>query len=546
MASRRRLFILLAILALVVGIDTLERPLANPDEGRYSEISREMAASGDWITPRLNGLKYFEKPPLQYWATAVSFSLFGENEYTARFYTAFCGLLTLFATWFTMRRLTNNETALLATGVLLSSPYFMALGVIVTLDMGLTCWLTVALAGFLYAQSDGTSEPTRRRAMGVAWAGMALAVLSKGLIGIVFPAAAIFLHCLLHRDWTLLKRLAWGRGIAIFLAIAAPWFVMVSRANPEFAHFFFVHEHFERFLTTQHRRVEPAWYFVPILFFGVLPWMFTLPSVAAASWLAERERRSFPWRRFALLWAGFIFLFFSASGSKLPAYLLPVFPMLALVIGDWLARTEPRRIALYLLPVVVVIVIGLAIGWGAPERAKSAWTRDLYGTARPFIVAGGLVISLGIAGAAWLLRKGERVVPLAIVVLATLVFVDCVEDGYEMLSPRQSGRDAAAVTRQWVDPSTRIYSVNYYDQTFPFYLKREVTLVNYVDEFALGQASEPRRSLPTVAAFVEDWKRPGSAVAIMQPGLLEEVLKPAGLAMILIHADERRVVVRKP
>ena len=312
MSVPRAVLVLLALLALFVGVDNMQRPLAHPDEGRYSEISREMAATGDWVTPRLNGIKYFEKPPLQYWASAAAFRLFGESPFTARIYTALAGLLALVAVGFTARRLAGPDAALLAVGVLLSSPYFLGMGGVVTLDMGLTAWTTVAVCAFLLAAAGPSAE--RRRWMLIAWAGMALAVLSKGLIGIVFPAAAVFLHCLVHRDWRLLARLEWARGGALFLAITVPWFVLVSAANPEFPRFFFVHEHFERFLTKSHRRDEPWWYFWPILFAGFLPWMLALVPAAVEGWRREAAAAGFPWRRFALLWSGFILLFFSASG----------------------------------------------------------------------------------------------------------------------------------------------------------------------------------------------------------------------------------------
>ena len=125
------------------------------------------------------------------------------------------------------------------------------------------------------------------------------------------------------------------------------------------------------------------------------------------------------------------------------------------------------------------------------------------------------------------------------------MLIERVEDGYEELSPRQSGQGVAAAIQPWLTPNTRVYTVRYYDQTLPFYLRREVKLVDYFDEFTLGQAAEPGRAIQDVDVFVEDWLRPGSAVAIMQPGLYEE-LHPAGLPMILVHSDERRVVVRKP
>jgi 4-amino-4-deoxy-L-arabinose transferase-like glycosyltransferase len=535
--------ILVALLALFVGVDNMQRPLAHPDEGRYSEISREMAASGDWVTPRLNGIKYFEKPPLQYWASAAAFSLLGEGEFSARIYTALCGLIALLAVGYTARRLAGGDAALLAVGVLLSSPYFLGLGGVVTLDMGLTAWTTVAVCAFLLAASGREDE--RRRWMLLAWAGMALAVLSKGLIGIVFPAAAIFLHCLVNRDWRLLAKLEWLRGAALFLLIAAPWFVLVSMANPEFPQFFFVHEHFERFLTKAHRREEPWWYFWPILFAGFLPWMLTLAPAAIDGWRRDAGAGAFPWRRFALLWSGFILAFFSASGSKLPAYILPVFPVLALVLGDWLARTPPARLWKFVAILAPLVLAGLAAAWGAPERARSAWSRELYLAARPWIAGGMGVLAVGLLAGTLALRAGRKWAGIGAIVVATLLFIDFVEDGYEALSPRQSGKAVAEIMKPGLRPASRVYSVGYYDQTIPFYLGRTVTLVAYHDEFATGLLAEPRLAIPTLEDFGRDWVRPGEAMAIIHPDIHEK-LANQGLAMTLLHRDERRILVRKP
>ena len=543
MTARQIAIALLATLALAVGIDNMQRPLANPDEGRYSEISREMAASGDWVTPRLNGIQYFEKPPLQYWASAAAFSFLGESEFTARLYTALCGLLALLAVGFTAWRLAGPDSALMAAGVLLSSPYFLGMGGVVTLDMGLTAWTTVAVCAFLLAVTG--AEATRTRWMLVAWAGMALAVLSKGLIGIVFPAAAIFLHCLVSRDWRLLAKLEWVRGVALFLAIAAPWFVLVSLANPDFPQFFFVHEHFERFLTRTHRREEPWWYFWPILFVGFLPWMLMLVSAAREGWRRDTDTAGFAWRRFALLWSAFVLVFFSASGSKLPAYILPVFPVLALVLGDWIARAPAERLWKPVIVLAPLLAVAVVAAWGMPERAKSAWTRELYAAARPWIVTGLAVLAAALAAGGFSLRAGHKWTGAAIVVAGSLLFVDFVEDGFERLAPRQSGRQVAAAMKPYLGQGTRVYSVRYYDQTIPWYLGRTITLVDYRDEFSHGIDKEPGLAIPTLEEFGRDWVRPGEAMAIIHPDTLEELARQ-GLAMTLLHRDERRVLVRKP
>ena len=536
---------LLVVLALAVGIDNMDRPLANPDEGRYSEISREMAASGDWVTPRLNGIKYFEKPPLQYWASAIAFRLFGESEISARLYVGLCGLATLLLVGFTGTRVANPETGFAAMLVLVSSPYFMALGGIVTLDMGLTLWTTATICSLLLAEQSVERPREHRRWMLAAWAAMALAVLSKGLVGIVFPAAAVFLHCLLRRDFSILRRIEWLPGSLVFLALAAPWFVAVSIANPEFARFFFIHEHFERFLTQSHRRVEPAWYFIPILAFGFLPWMFALPAAIAQAWRREAGAAGAQPLRLLLVWSAFVVAFFSASGSKLPAYVLPAFPPLALVLGRYLAEAPPRRLALWS---ALTIPVGLTLAWLAwrlPTSTRDDWMRSLFADAWAWAFAGALVFVVAGCCAALLLRAGRRWVAIAIMAIGTVLLIDCVEDTYERLAPRQSGFEVARKMKPLLTPATRAYSVGHYEQTIPFYIGRTVTLVDYVDEFEMGLKAEPALAVPKLEDFAAQWLRPGDALAIMHPEAFEK-LKAIGLPMQVVHDDPRRVLVRKP
>jgi 4-amino-4-deoxy-L-arabinose transferase-like glycosyltransferase len=542
-AIRTLLFVLAAI-ALAVAVDNLGRHLANPDEGRYSEISREMALSGDWVTPRLNGLKYFEKPPLQYWATALLYKAFGANEYTSRIYVWLCAIATLLVVGFTAWRLGNRETGMGAVLALVASPYFMALGGIVTLDMGLALWTTVTLCALLLAEKSIARPAEQRRWMLIAWVAMALAVLSKGLVGIVFAAAALWFHIVLTREWSILRRMHWALGVALFLAIAAPWFVLVSRANPEFARFFFIHEHFQRFFTTAHRREEPLWYFLPIMAIGFLPWMFAMPAAILHAWRSEAGARIQP-LRLALLWSGFVVLFFSISGSKLPAYVLPAFPPLALVLGRYLAEGSLRRLAGWTALAVPVGIVLLYAAYQAPAGAKDVWTQEMYHGAQPWMFIAGVVLVFSLVGATFLLRRGRRWVAVAVIAIANVLVIECLENGYEAFSPRQSGFQVAQKMKPYLGPETRIYSVNVYDQTIPFYIGRPVTLVNYHDEFETGMQAEPDRVLWSDDGFDDVWLRPGEALAIMQPGIFER-FRAWGLPMQVLHEDPRRVLVRKP
>ena len=544
----RPLLILIALLVLFLSMDGLgDRKLANPDEGRYSEISREMALSGDFITPRLNGLKYFEKPPLQYWATAISFKLFGENEFTARLYTALCGLGCILLMAYVGKRLYDAETGLLTGLVMLSAPYFAAMNEIVTLDMGLTFWMTLSVASFLIANA-ADAESSRKRWLWWAWAGMSGAVLSKGLIGIVFPAAALVLYCAVQRNARLLRKLEWRTGLAIFFVIAAPWFIIVSMRNPEFAHFFFIHEHFERFLTTTHKRVQPWWFFVPILFAGFLPWAVALVPATVSGWRASprltASQHTFAPLKFALLFALFILAFFSKSGSKLPAYILPMFPLLALTIGVYLRNAESKRLAWLVLPVFPVALWGAYAAWQAPLRRTETLSRQLYAEASDWAIPAALAIAFAGLLAFFFFRADRKWAGVLVISLGTMLGVELIERGYDRLSPLQSSATLADAIGPQLTGTTRLYSVENYEQSLPFYLKRTMTLVHYVDEFELGQTAEPTKHIAELKDFPTAWAAPGPAIAIIPPNDIEK-MRSLGIAFTIIHHDPRRAAIKK-
>nr|MBA2689974.1 glycosyltransferase family 39 protein [Burkholderiales bacterium] len=318
--------ILLLLFSFIVWFGPLDyRKLVKPDEGRYAEIAREMVVSGDWLTPRLNGIKYFEKPPLQYWATAAAFKVFGFHDWAARLWTALTGFMTVLVVYWAGRRLFGPAVGLYAGMVLISSAYFLLLGHVNTLDMGLTFFTTLALTGFCCAEREGAGTRERKWGMLTAWIAMALAVLSKGLIGVVLPGATLALYTLATRDWRIWQRLNLMPGVLIFLAIAAPWFIAVSLHNPDFAWFFFVHEHLLRYATPEARREGPVYYFVGILLIGSLPWIGVMLDSLWATMRRYTPSKTDRPTLILLIWIILVFIFFSLSSSKLPAYILPIF-----------------------------------------------------------------------------------------------------------------------------------------------------------------------------------------------------------------------------
>src|SRR5262245_35821751 len=334
--ERRGLIAAMVLLAIVWFGGLEYRGLFQPDEGRYAEISREMLASGDWITPRLNGLKYFEKPPLQYWATAVSFALFGLDEWTARLWTAVSGFLGVLFVVFAGNRLGPHGTGGIAGLVLASSLAYFLSSQYVTLDMGLTFFMSAALLSFLLAHQGG--PPVKRGWMLLAWSAMAGAVLSKGLVGIVLPGMVLAAYVIMQRDWGLLRELEWARGLALFSALTLPWFILVQMRNPEFFDFFVLREHFARYAQAGHNRPGAWWYFGVVLLVGMMPWTPVLAAVVRRA-VSSRESSRLNVERLLLAWIGVLLVFYSFSNSKLPAYILPVLPALALLI----ARDAARR-----------------------------------------------------------------------------------------------------------------------------------------------------------------------------------------------------------
>ena len=329
----------LLLLSIIFGFSFFQSlgrfPLIDPDEGRYAEIPREMMERGDFVTPLLNYVKYFEKPPLHYWLNAVAMSIFGKNEFAARFSGALMGLLAVLLVYHAGRRLFGRRSGLFAALILGACTGFVAQARLDITDMTLTCTLSAALAFFMVAAREGERHPGRYYYLSYLCA--ALAVLAKGLIGIVFPGAIIFLYLVVTGRWRLLKTMRLPTGMLLFFAVSAPWFIMVSLRNPEFARFFFIHEHFERFTTTVHGRYQPFWFFIPILLGTMLPWSLFIPAAVSGVWQGRTTREGDA-RLYLLIWAAFIFLFFSKSDSKLIPYILPVIPPLALLVGDAFSR----------------------------------------------------------------------------------------------------------------------------------------------------------------------------------------------------------------
>jgi 4-amino-4-deoxy-L-arabinose transferase-like glycosyltransferase len=511
-------------------------------------MAREMFASGDWITTRLNGIKYFEKPPLQTWMNALTFEIFGLGDWQARLWTGLCGLLGVGLTGYTGMRVFGSRVGFYAGLVLASSLYWVICSQVNSVDMSLSSMMTIALCALLIAQRDEATPSEQRNWMLLCWAGMALSVLAKGLIGLVLPGGILVFYTLFSRDWQIWTRLHPVKGLLLFFLIAAPWFVLVGLKNPEQPHFFFIHEHFDRFLKKEHHR-EAAWYvFFVLLAAGSVPWVGVLVQSLVRGAKRATEPGRFKPRLMLLVWTAFIILFFTKSNSKLPGYILPVFPAVALLVAVYLdAGTRRGR----MITAALTALLGVGFLVTVPfmlKFAKHAGEDVLYAAYQPWVLAAGLVLLIG--GCLALLYARQMLRDLFVVVLAVAGFAgtQLLLVGFEPIGQVRAGVNLLPALKAAgaANPAVKVYSVGIYEQSLTFYLGRPVTLVDYRDEFDFGLQQQPELTIPTIPEFVARWRRDAAAgvhdVAITRPEIAAD-LQRQGVPLRIVAADARRTVI---
>jgi 4-amino-4-deoxy-L-arabinose transferase-like glycosyltransferase len=505
----------LAALFLVIYLTPLgTHPLLEPDEGRYAEIPREMAESGDYITPKLNYVKYFEKPVLTYWMSAAAYKIFGEGEFSARLPSALCALLGIGAVWGVGGRLFGKRAGILSAAVLGTSLLYFAIGTIALTDMPVSAFITVAMAAFYL----GASSSDRRWYL-IFYASAALAVLTKGLIGIVLPAGIIFWHVVFTKKWRLLPHVLYVPGILLFFVISTPWFYLVCMENPDFFRFFFIQEHFLRYATTMHDRYEPFWFFLPLIPTGLMPWTGFLPSLFAKGGILRSQ--SSPEEReaviFLLVWFAVILIFFSASGSKLIPYIVPCLPPLAILIalnidrmigrGRWLGGALAGSFAVHGLLAAALFIFALSGKY----------------LGRPMLMALAAVLSCGLLAGSfgalglWTARRDLRGAVVALC-CGALIFSFSLQAVYIPLGKTRSAIAAADAAISNRAPDERIAIYGELLHGVPFYAKERVILVDELGELEYGarEAGEGEMAewFPNGREFLKRWDA-GSPLALI-------------------------------
>ncbi len=505
----RDILLLTILISLLFGFMLGSRPLNVPDEARYSEIPLEMIATHDYITPHLDGIKYFEKPALFYWMQVGAIKLLGNNNWAYRAATALMAMLGCLMLFVASRILYDRRTAWISTGILSTSLIYFAFAHIVTLDVTLSVFMTGTLLSFICAMKYSPGK-IRRNLMWSCYIFAGMAVMTKGLVGILLPGIIVLLWFTIFNEWRQLKSCYLISGITLFLLITLPWHIAVQLKNPEFFHFYFIEQQFTRYLTNYAGRFKPFWFFIPIIIVGLFPWVCflwqTIKFHFPKNW-KDRYAQKEP--IFLLLWATIIFVFFSLSKSKLIPYILPTIPPLTLLIGHYLSSADSKDSGVAYgfksLP-IITIIISLAL-------LAALYFMQFYNTTL-VIICTSLMILIGITGsifARWSYFKygtGRgliiQIATTAICLLILTILIPSID--MNSISP------LAETLKPLLKPNDVVATYNFYYQDLPVYLHRRITIVGWQNELAFGIAhqnpQDTHRWILDDATFWKLWSSP--------------------------------------
>ncbi len=454
-------------------------PLLTPDEGRYTEVAREMVASGDYITPRLNGVVFFDKPILYYWLQTIAIKLFGLNEWGLRVWPAALGILGCLTTYIAGRLLFNRRTGILAGFILATNPLYYGAAHYANLDLEVSVLISSSLFCSIIGLTRLDANKNSFFSFVAAYFFAALAILTKGLIGLLFPMTIIGLWILVLNRWSVLKKMHLLIGTVIIIGMISPWFVWVQKANPQFFHFFFVTQQFSRFVSHDSFNNQAAWwYYLPIVFGGFFPWsVFLIQALTIHCRKVFSKPNAQSIDLFLLLWIGFIFLFFSIPLSKTMGYILPIFPAIALLIATTLDRVwDQTSIKSVSSGIVILIVSNLFLGIFcliAPYMTSLKRFHDSI----PYALTAALVFLSSALVFSLLIKNKPKTRIYFYTALITAILLLLVLAVSSTIMNQKSLKPMAIVLKPLLRPTDEVVTYYKYYQDLPVYLERRMTVV---------------------------------------------------------------------
>jgi 4-amino-4-deoxy-L-arabinose transferase-like glycosyltransferase len=368
--------------------------IVDPDEGRYSEAAREMLASGNFITPYVDGVPFFDKPILFYWLQALSMVLFGVNEWSIRLFPMLAGVGSCIVVYIVGNKLYGRLSGILSALILSVMPMFFGIAHFANMDIEIAFWVTGA-TGFGLIAVDQADAPSGRRWMWLAFAFAGCGFLTKGLIGLVFPVMVLGVWVIVWNRWKLLPKLSLPISLLIFCMIALPWLIVVSIENLRFLYYFFIYEQFTRFVGGHFNSIQPLWFYPELILGGLIPWIwFFGQSVVMHVKQLNSKTPGHHRSAILLLWPLLVLIFFSIPASKLPGYIAPVFPPLALLLGTYLVtRWSSLRWRRGFYGVIIVFVLIEVSLMGVMRFFPINTVKPLITVVQPHIKPSDVVVS---------------------------------------------------------------------------------------------------------------------------------------------------------
>lgn len=496
-------------------------PLGVPDGARYAEIGREMLHNHHYLLPHLNGILYLEKPPLFYWLQALAFHWFGLNEWAARFWIAVMAISLCLLNYSVAFYFFGRRCARLACLMLATSSLFFAMAHRISIDMSLTFFLTITLYSFL----AGIVQRIRPRFLYLSYFTAGLAVLCKGLIGVLFPMAIIGLWVIVNNEWRLVPRMRIVSGLLLTFIIAAPWHVLVQMHVPTFFNFYFLEQQFLRYFTSVADRYQPYWYFLPILAAGFFPWVSFLPTALVDAYVKKSTPTGQRVTRFLFVWAVGLFVFFSFSHSKLIPYILPVMPPLALLTAYSLdsrwQKFSNTQIAfasgLLLLTGIAITTLLIVAAYRQPWPTLSLAKQHLFAMAT--------VCLISTLFATYQLLRRHLTNVCIILCTGNLALLLILASAVTYLDDRPIKPIATTLATQ-LKPGDIVVAYDHYYQDLPFYLKQPVKVANWINEFEFGKNNtDTSNQLLTNAAFWQLWRSKQTVYAVFDLQAYEHLHK---------------------
>jgi 4-amino-4-deoxy-L-arabinose transferase-like glycosyltransferase len=510
-------FFLTIFLIVLFFFQYQSRPLSIPDESNYADIVREMLTTHNYFTPYLNGIKFFEKPILLYWLGTFAIKLFGYGIDSLRMVNACLALLTCLLTYYTAQLFYSRFAAILSSVILATNILFFGLAHQFTTDMTVTAFLTSSLYFLLYG---ALRESDVFIILGGCSGGFA--ILAKGLIGIVFPFLIICTWTvILNKNYYSKKQLIYF--ILSCSVIALPWHLWMLLHHKDFWQIYFIAHHLQRFATHQVGHPQAYWYYVPVILVGFFPWIAFLPqALKSAAHSISTKNDLAPITLFWLVWIGCISIFFTLATSKLISYILPIFPPLAILLGNYIA-THFR--AKYLIQgVIFLCIINMVLSIVLTNSAQWLLAFDSI-NAYFWIWIMCAILNISALSAFCLIRNKRLNLAATVFLFMTFAYLFLALHALPYLDSRSTSFFAAKILKLQ-QPDDKIISLNHYYQDLGFYLKKNIYLTKPPKILLAGSKMDPQNHLILDnRALMDLWKNPQRLFILIPKNDFELFLK---------------------